>query len=66
MQIPRGKPGIKSISKMSRLIVLFNFSKKWVAVAIHMLQIFLLLVLQKPSFKTKNREHIKYLNKKIG
>ena len=34
-------------------------------VQIHMLQILLPLILQKPSLKSKNREHVKYLNKRI-
>jgi len=34
-------------------------------VAIHMLQVFLPLLLQKPSLKSKNREYVKYLNKSM-
>ena len=34
-------------------------------VAIHMLQVLLPLLLQKPSLKSKNREHVKYLNKRM-
>jgi len=30
-----------------------------------MLQIFLLLVLQKPQFKSKHREYVKYFNKRL-
>jgi len=31
----------------------------------HMLQVFMPLLLQKPSLKSKNREHVKYLNKRM-
>jgi len=50
MQIPLGKAGKTLIAEVSRLI-LFNHSKKWEPVAIHILQVFLPLLLQKPSLK---------------
>ena len=65
MQIPRGKVGKTLIAEVTRLIRLFNSSRRWEPVAIHMLQVFLPLLLQKPSLKSKNREHVKYLNKRI-
>jgi len=65
MQIPRGKAGKTLVAEMTRLIRLFNSSKRLESVAIHMLQIVLPLILQKPSLKSKNREHVKYLNKRI-
>jgi len=65
MQIPRGKAGKTLIAEVSRLIRLFNSSKRWESVAIHMLQVLLRLLLQKPSPKSKNREHVKYLNKRM-
>jgi len=51
--------------EVSRLIRLFNSSNRWEPVAIHMLQVFLPLLLQKPSLKSKNRERVKYLNKRM-
>ena len=65
MQIPRGKAGKTLIAEVTRLIRLFNSSKRWESVAIHMLQVLLPLILQKPSLKSKNREHVKYLNKRM-
>jgi len=65
MQIPRGKAGKTLIAEVTRLIGLFNSSKRWESVAIHMLQVLLPLILQKPSPKSKNREHVKYLNKRM-
>jgi len=65
MQIPRGKVGKTLIAEVTRLIRLFNSSKRWEPVAIHMLQVFLPLLLRKPSLKSKNREHVKYLNKRM-
>jgi len=50
-QIPRGKAGKTFIEEVSHLIGLFNGCKRWEPVAIHMLQVFLPLLLQKPSLK---------------
>ena len=65
MQIPRGKAGKTLIAEVTRLIGLFNSSKRWESVAMHMLQALLPLLLWKPSHKSKNREHVKYLNKRM-
>ena len=65
MQIPRGKAGKTLIAEVTRLIRLFNSSKRWEPVAIHMLQVLLPLILQKPSPKSKTKEHVKYLNKRM-
>jgi len=50
---------------VSHFIGLFNDSKRWEPVAIQTLQVFLPLLLHKPSLKSKNGEHIKYLNKRM-
>jgi len=65
MQIQRGNTGKTLIAEVSCLIGLFNCSKKWESAAIHMLLVFLPLLLQKPSLKSKNIEHVKYLNKRL-
>jgi len=41
----------KLIAEVTRLIRLFNSSKRWESVAIHMRQVLLPLILQKPSLK---------------
>jgi len=51
MQIPRGRAGKTIIAEVSCLIGLFNYSKKWEPVEIHMQQVFLPLLLLKPSLK---------------
>ena len=66
MQIPREKAGKTLIAEVTRLIRLFNSSKTWESVAIHMLQVLLPLILQKPSPKSKNKENVKYLAQKNG
>jgi len=66
MQIPKGKAGKTLITKVSHLIGPFYSSKRWEPATIHMLQVHLPLLLQKPSPKSKNREHVKYLNKWNG
>ena len=58
MQIPRGKAWdfliATLIAEVSCLIRLFNSGKGWEPVAKYMLQVFLPLLLQKPSHKSKN------------
>ena len=63
MQIPRRKAGKTLIAEVSRLIGLLAVKDE--PVAIHMLQVFLPLLLQKPSLKSKNREYVKCLNKSM-
>ena len=46
MQIPRGKAGKTLIAEVTRLIRLFNSSKRWESVAILMLQVLLPLIFQ--------------------
>jgi len=65
MQIPRGKSGKTLITEVTHLIRLFNSSKRWESITTHMLQVLLPLILQKSSLKSKNREHLKYLNKRM-
>ena len=48
---PKRKSCRKLIAEVSRFIRLFNSSKRWESVATHMLQVFLPLLLQKPSLK---------------
>ena len=45
MQFPRGTAGKTLISEVTSLIRLFNSSKRWESVAIHMLQVLLPLLL---------------------
>ena len=45
MQIPRGKAGKTLIAEVTHLIRLFNSTKGWESVAIHMLQVLLPLIL---------------------
>jgi len=55
MRIPIGKAGKTLIVEVSRLIGLFNGNKRWEPVAIHTLQVFLPLLLPKPSLKSKKQ-----------
>jgi len=48
---PKRKAGKTFIAEVSRLVGLFNGCKRWEPVAIHMFQVFLPLLLQKPSLK---------------
>ena len=64
-QVPRGKAGKDYISELSRLLKLFNTSSKWESAALNMLVIFCPLMLQKPSARSKGRDHSRYLSKRL-
>ena len=63
--LPRGKVGTDLIKEMTRLIRLFTNETKWTRIALAQLKIFLPLMLQKPSSKSKAKDHVKYLEKRL-
>ena len=63
--LPRGKNGSAFIKELSRLLNLFNNKTKWEGVAISMVHIFLPIMLQKPSAKSKARDNAKYLGSRL-
>ena len=50
---------------MTRLINLFNLPTKWSRIALAKLHIFIPLMLQKPSSKSKAKDHVKYLDRRL-
>ena len=66
MEIPRGKCGKDLISELTRLAKLFNEHTKWEPVALHLIHIFLPIMLQKPSARSKTNDHVKYLSKRLN
>lgn len=65
-ELPRGKAGRDFITEATRLIQLFNNKTQWEPLAIHCLNIFMPIMLQKPSAKSKNKDHTKYLVKRLA
>ena len=63
--VPRGKVGTDLIKEIIRLLKLFINPTKWSRLALALLHIFLPLMLQKPSSKSKARDHVKYLEKRL-
>ena len=63
--VPRGKAGKEFISECTHLVRLFNSRNKWEPVALNMLMIFTPLMLQKPSKKSKPKDHRRYLLKRL-
>ena len=64
-ELPRGKAGKDFIAETTRLWQLFNNKTLWEPVAIHLLIIFLPLMLQKPSIRSKSKDHRRYLEKRL-
>ena len=63
--LPRGKCGSEFIKELTRLINLFVNKTKWQRVAMSMIHIFIPIMLQKPSAKSKPRDHAKYLTSRL-
>ncbi len=63
--VPRGKPGMDFVKELTRLIHLFVDSTKWERLAFSLVHIFLPIMLQKPSRKSKARDHATYLSKRL-
>ena len=63
--IPKGKVGRDFISEVTRLIQLFNNKTVWEKLAMNLLHVFIPIMLQKPSAKSKGKDHTRYLNKRL-
>ena len=63
--LPRGKAGTDLIKELTRLIYLFANSTSWQRVSLSLVHIFLPIMLQKPSKKSKAKDHVKYLTSRL-
>ena len=61
MRLPRGKAGKDFIIELTRLFTMFTPDSVWEKVSLSLVQIFIPLLLQKPSARSKARENNKYL-----
>ena len=64
--VPRGKIGKAFLAELNRMFQLFNNKTVYEPIALHLVQIFIPLMLQKPSAKSKNRDHVRYLEKRLS
>ncbi len=64
-KIPKGKFGKLFVSELGNLIKLWTEKSKFESVALTALHVFIPLMLQKPSRRSKNRDHIRYLSQRI-
>ena len=67
--LPRGTVGVNFIKEIIRLLKLFimppRLRQDWSRLGLSMLFIFIPLMLQKPSSKSKAKDHAKYLEKRL-
>ena len=63
--VPRGKIGKLFLAELNRILQMFNNKTQYEPIALHLVQIYIPLMLQKPSAKSKNRDHIRYLEKRL-
>ena len=64
--LPRGKCGTEFIKKLTELINLFVYKSKWERVALSLVHIFIPIMTQKPSAKSKPRDHARYLASRLA
>ena len=64
--VPRGKIGKEFIDEATRLMRLFNRKTRWEPLALNLLIIYFPLMLQKPSQRSKNKDHVRYLTKRLS
>ena len=64
-RLPRGKSGTEFIKELTRLLNLFVDKTKWERLALPLVHIFIPLMLQNPSPKSKPRVHSKYLTLRL-
>ena len=62
-ELPRGKAGKDIIQELIRLMQLLNNKTTWDSLSMDLVIIFLPLMLQKPSAKSKRKDHVRYLIK---
>ena len=63
--VPRGKAGTEFIVELTRLLALFNNDTKWSRVAMSLMHVFIPLMLQRPSKKSKAKDNAKYLASRL-
>ena len=63
--VPRGNTGNKFITELGRLINLFVHKTNWERLSLSLVHIFLPIMLQKPSVKSKPRDNNKYLMSRL-
>ena len=63
--VPRGKAGSNFIIELTRLLYLFIDNTKWSRVSLALVNIFIPLMLQKPSSKSKAKENAQYLQSRL-
>ena len=66
MPLPRGKSGEHFIEEVTKLINLFVDKTAWQRLALLAVHVFIPIMLQKPSARSKPRDHSKYLSARLN
>jgi len=64
-ELPRSQAGKDFVKEATRLLKLFNTRTRWEPLAINILLIFFPMMLQKPSARSKSKDHSRYLLKRL-
>ena len=63
--LPRGKAARDFLTELTRLINLFTFDTKWKPLALKFVHVFIPIMLQKPSPRSKAANNAKYLKDRL-
>ena len=63
--LPRGKAALDFIKELTRIINLFVHKTKWERLALPLLHVFMPIMLQKPSKKSKAKDHARFLSTRL-
>ena len=64
-KLPKGKWGKEFIKELTHIIDLWSDKSNHESIALTALHVFIPLMLQKPSRKSKNRDHVRYLSERF-
>ncbi len=64
--LPRGKVARDFLTELTRIIKLFTCNTKWKPLALKLLHVFVPIMLQKPSLKSKAATNAKYLRERLA
>ena len=64
--VPGNATGKAFVTEAAHLIKLYNSGSTWSPIALHLVILFFPIMLQKPAKKSKNKDHTRYLKKRLS
>ena len=64
-EVPRGKAGKEFIEEVSRILSEFTYNTKWKPLSLKLVHVFMPLMLQRPTPRSKPKQNTKYLRERL-